>query len=239
MRWLFRLIALLLLCGWGAGSLAAQAPIPPAPTQWVTDTASFLSPAAAQRLNARLSAYEKATGRQVLVWIGENPGGSPDEFAVKAFQAWKVGRQGKDDGAVLFLFPKDKKLRIEVGYGLEGQLPDALASRIIREVIVPRLQAGDPDGAISAGTGAILKTLGGEVDGPRKGNRASRPASLGTYVVGGIMLLGFLVLFMINPSLAMGLLFGLLSGGRRGGGGRDGWSGGGGRSGGGGASGSW
>jgi uncharacterized protein len=206
----------------------------------VTDGEAFLAPATQARLNQRLGAYQRATGHQVLVWIGGTTGGEPLEtWTVRAFEGWKVGRKGLDDGLVLFVLAKDQKLRIEVGYGLEGQMPDALASRIIRETILPRLKAGDRDGAVTAGTGELLRTLGGEKDAPRNEGRA--PMGVGSYLLIGLVALAFLALLVTNPGLAVWLLFNLMSGGRGGGsgGGGGGFSGGGGRSGGGGASGSW
>jgi len=237
-----RLLLVLVLLHLWWGNLAAQAPPPPAPQQFVTDSEAFLSPAAQARLNKRLAAYQRATGHQVLVWIGGTTGVEPlENYTVRAFAAWKVGRQGLDDGLVLFLFAKDQKVRMEVGYGLEGPMPDLVASRIIREAILPRLKGGDRDGAVAAGADAVLRTLGGEVDAPQQ-RRDKPPMSTGSYVVLGLVALGFLALFITNPGLAMGLLFSLMSGGRGGGGGGgrdDGFGGGGGRSGGGGASGSW
>lgn len=208
----------------------------------MTDGEAFLSPPVQARLNQRLAAYQRATGHQVLVWIGATTGGEPLEgWTVKAFQAWKVGRQGLDDGLVLFILTKDQKVRMEVGYGLEGSMPDLRASRIIREAILPRLKTGDRDGAVTAGTDGILGTLGGEVDAPPRQPQAKAHLSLGTIILLGVLAVGFLALFATNPGLAVWLLFSILSGGRGGGrGGRDDdFSGGGGRSGGGGASGSW
>ena len=145
-----------------ASLLAAQA-VPPAPSRWVTDTANFISPAAATALDARLQAYQQETGHQLLVYIGNTTGGVPiEDFAVRAFEAWRVGRQGIDDGLVLFIMSDDRRLRIEVGYGLEGQVPDAIASRVINEVIVPRIQAGDPDGAVTAGIDAVVSVISGQ-----------------------------------------------------------------------------
>ena len=93
----------------------------------------------------------------MLVYIAPTTGDTPTEdWTVRAFAAWKVGRKGLDDGLVLFIFAQDRKVRIEVGYGLEGVVPDAIASRIINEVIVPRIQAGDLDGAVRAGVQALL-----------------------------------------------------------------------------------
>jgi uncharacterized protein len=236
-----------------AWPVRAAAPVaPPAPAHFVTDQAQFLSPATAQALDRRLSDYQRGTGHQVLLWIGHTTNGEPIEtWAVRTFAAWRVGRQGIDDGVVLFVMADDRKLRIEVGYGLEERLPDIRAARIIREQITPRLKAGDRDGAAQAGVGAILQALGG--DGQPAAERTPDQApqahlGLGELIVLGIvglLLLGFIV---THPGLALLLLTNLGSGGRRSGsgwggggfgGGGGGFSGGGGRSGGGGASGSW
>jgi len=233
------LLLLVLLLGWRWGALAAGPDLPPPPRQWVTDGAGFLSAPARERLEARLSRYQQATGHQVLVWIGGSIGGAPlEDWSARTFAAWKIGRAGLDDGLALFILAGDRKLRIEVGYGLEERLPDALAARIIRETIAPRLRAGDRDGAVAAGVDQILRPLGGEQADHRSARAAARPG-LGTWLLIGLLGGGFLLIFAANPGLALGILAGLLSGGRRGGGGDGGWSGGGGRSGGGGASGSW
>lgn len=232
------------LAWWGALGLGAGTPLPPPPGRWVTDGPALLSPATRQDLDRRLAAYEKDTGHQVLVWIGGSTGEIPlEDWAVRTFEAWKVGRKGIDDGLVLFILAQDHRLRIEVGYGLEGRMPDALASRIIRETLAPRLGRGDWDGAVSEGVDRILDTLGG---GARPPVRRSAPVPVVQLVFFAILGVGFLFLLATHPSLAIGLLFSLMSGGRGGGrggggwsGGGGGWSGGGGRSGGGGASGSW
>ena len=235
-----------LLAGlWGGVFLAAQAAPPPAPQRWVTDAPGLLSQAAREGLDRRLEAYQKSTGHQVLVWIGTSTGGEVlEDWTVRAFAAWKVGRAGLDDGLVLFVFTGDRKLRIEVGYGLEGQVPDAVASRIIRETIVPRLKGGDADGALTAGVDRILKVVGGDAQAgqPQDQGGSMPPLGLGAKILIAIVGLGLLVLVVSHPGLAIWLLFSLFNGGRGGGfggGGGGGWSGGGGRSGGGGASGSW
>src|SRR5690349_18406282 len=123
------LIATLLIVS-AVSLYAAETPLPPTPTQWVTDTAGFLSPSTAADLNGRLQSYEQQTGHQVLVYIGTTTGDAPiEDWAVRAFEKWKVGRKGIDDGLVLFIMSQDRRLRIEVGYGLEGQVPDAVAGR--------------------------------------------------------------------------------------------------------------
>jgi uncharacterized protein len=230
---------------------AGETPIPPVPTRWVTDTAGFLSPEAARSLDARLEAYERSTGHQVLTYIGKTTGGVPiEDWAVRAFEAWRVGRRGIDDGLVLFIMSDDRKVRIEVGYGLEPQVTDAIASRVIRDIIVPRIQAGDHDAAVNAGMDAIVQVIGGQglpdvpVAAPSAPIGETKPFSIGQLIVIGIIAVLFLILLVTHPSLALFLLVNILSGGQRrgsgsGGGWGGGFTGGGGRSGGGGASGSW
>lgn len=220
---------------------AAETPIPPAPTRWVTDTASFMSPEALRSLDSSLEVYERSTGHQLIVWIGPTTGDAPiEDWAVRTFQSWKIGRKGLDDGIALFIMAADRKLRIEVGYGLEGQVPDAIASRVINDVIVPRIQAGDRDGAVIAGTDALMRIIGGESLPPQESTRQPRPLTLAQLIVYGIIGILVLLFLVTNPTLAIYILASILSGGgdnrRRGGGS---FGGGGGRSGGGGASGSW
>lgn len=231
---------------WSGLFLGAQAVPPPPPTRWVTDGSNILSPATRENLDQRLKAYEGSTGHQVLVWIGGTTNGDPlEDWTVRAFAAWKVGRKGLDDGLVLFIFSGDQKVRIEVGYGLEGQVPDILASRIIQETILPRLKSGDADRALNEGVDRILKVIGGDASARESldhGRRGGEPIGRGEWIVIILLGLAFLVLAITHPSFAIWLLFSLLSGGRSGGGGGGGgggWSGGGGSSGGGGASGSW
>lgn len=243
MRTSRRLFALVLLV-LGVLAHAAETPIPPPPTRWVTDTANFMSPAAVRSLDERLAAYQRGTGHQVIVYIAPTTGDAPiEDWAVRAFEQWKVGQKGLDDGLVLFIMSQDKKLRIEVGYGLEGVVPDAIASRVINEVIVPRIQQGDRDGAVNAGIEALTGVIGGDASAApqERPRRQSKPLTLGQMIFYGIIGVLVLILFITNPSLAFFLLASILSGGGRGGGGLGGggFRGGGGRSGGGGASGSW
>lgn len=235
-------------------ALAVGTPIPPAPARWCTDGAGFLSPSARASVDAQLEAYERQTGRQVIVYVGVTTGGIPiEEWAVRAFESWGVGKKGKDDGAALFIFAQDQALRIEVGYGLEGDVPDAVANRIIQEVMLPKIQAGDHDGAVRAGVAAVLRAASGEPwegtgaaatavrdQGPTV-TRTGTPMKTWHVVVMVIVGIAFLILLITHPSFALWLLFQILSAavGGGGGGGGGGFSGGGGRSGGGGASGRW
>src|SRR5437016_10992663 len=132
-----------------------------------------MSGQAAQFLDSRLEAYERSTGHQLIVFIGMTTGNAPiDDWAVRAFETWKVGRKGIDDGLVLFIMSADRRLRFEVGYGLEGQVPDAIASRVINDVIVPRIQSGDRDAAVIAGMDAVMTVIGGGTLPARRDGRA-------------------------------------------------------------------
>jgi uncharacterized protein len=242
------LIIALLLTSLGLRAEIGTAGLPPPPKRWVNDDAGLLSPAARSALDSRLEAYQRTTGHQLVAWIGNTIGGAPlDEFATRAFESWKIGRQGKDDGILLIVLKDDRKIAIEVGYGLEDRVPDALASRIIREQMTPRLQAGDADGALTAGVDSLLSAVEGKpfdstappsVESPPR--KAPGLGQIVFFVIAGIL---FLVLLVTHPQLALALLFtiGRGGGGGFGGGGfaGGGFSGGGGRSGGGGARGSW
>ncbi len=222
--------------------LAAAAPSPPAPTRWVEDDAGFLSPSAHRALDARLEAYERATGHQVVVWIGKTiEGAALDEWAVRTFAAWKVGRKGFDDGIAIFVLADDRKIDIEVGYGLEDKVPDAVASRIIREVMTPLLRAGDRDRAVTDGVEAVLASIEGKpwTGAPATAPPEARAPSLVTWIVGGLALLAFLIFAVTHPRMAMFMLWTIVASGRRNGHGGGGFGGGGGRSGGGGARGGW
>ena len=140
--------------------LAADIATPPTPNHYVTDESGALSSAARTSLENELHAYETATGHQVIVWIGKTTGDVPLEtWTTQTADRWKIGRHGNDDGAVLFLFMDDHKVRIEVGYGLESKLTDAQAHQIIVDDVVPRMRSGDTDGAVSSGVAAMLTTI--------------------------------------------------------------------------------
>jgi uncharacterized protein len=248
-----RLAALALVGALAAGAAparAAEAPIPPPPARWVTDTAGMMSPAARDALDQRLAAYQRQTGHQVLVWIGETTGDTPlDEFAVRTFQRWKLGRAEIDDGLLVLVLRADRKIAIEVGYGLEERVPDARAGRIIRDVMAPGLRAGDADAAITGGVDALLAAIEGKPFTPPAGAQQPEPQPpprVGgpRLIVYGLLAVVLLVLMITHPSLALYFLASIFSGGRGGwgggGGGGGGFGGGGGgSSGGGGARGGW
>ena len=234
----------------------AEATIPPSPTAWVTDNAGLLTSATRDSLNTELKQYEQTTGHHVLVWIGETTGAAPlEDWTIRAFTAWKVGRKGFDDGLVLFIFTRDHKIRIEVGYGLESVVTDAVASRIEREYIVPKMRAGDGDGAVTAGVNAILATIGGQPlpqteqpSGKAARNNGFFWGLFDIFIVFFVLMVVFLarrspagagwLAYTIGSGLG-GYSGGGWSGGDSGGDSGGGYSGGGGMGGGGGASASW
>src|SRR5690606_728586 len=157
------LLALGLLAGAPAGAQPAPPAAVPALQARVTDTTGTLDAARRQALEQRLAALEQRKGAQVAVLMV--PTTAPDtieQYATRVFDQWKLGRKNTDDGVLLVVAKDDRALRIEVGYGLEGAIPDAMAGRIIREQIVPHLQAGDFGGGIEAGVAAIEKLIDGE-----------------------------------------------------------------------------
>ena len=146
--------------------VAAQ-PVPPL-TGRVVDTADMLSPATEAAVTARLAAFEDSTSTQIVVLtVPTLGGGDLEAFATEVFRTWGIGQAGRDNGALLLIARDDRTLRIETGYGLEGDLTDARAATIIRETMVPRLRDGDPDAAVSAGVDAMLASVSGlEIEAP-------------------------------------------------------------------------
>jgi uncharacterized protein len=141
-------------------ALSSDFQVPPTPNHYVTDGPGALSEATRTALEDELRSYEAKTGHQVIVYIGKTTDGVPLEtWTAQTAHTWKIGRHGHDDGVVLFVFMDDHKVRIEVGYGLEGTLTDADAKRIIDEQIVPAMHDGDTDRAVAGGVRVILTTI--------------------------------------------------------------------------------
>lgn len=163
---------LLLLATFGAW---AQLAIPPVAR--VTDQTGTLSPAQLQTLEQRLAAFEQAKGSQIAVLMV--PSTAPEaieQYALRVAETWKLGRQGVDDGALLLVALTDRAVRIEVGYGLEGAMPDAIAKRIIEEIILPRFREGDVGGGVAAGVDQMIAVVDGEPL-PEPATRAREGAS--------------------------------------------------------------
>src|SRR5271170_4400935 len=138
--------------------------IPPAPSQYFNDYAQVVSPATAADLNGQLEQFERDTSSQILVVVYPRmeSDSSIEDYTVRVAQSWGVGQKGRNNGAVLFVFVQDHKMYIQVGDGLEGALPDALAKQIIENEIKPHFRDGDFDGGLRAGVVAILAATKGE-----------------------------------------------------------------------------
>ena len=146
----------------GAALASANVAVPPLSAR-VIDLTGTLSGGAVTRIEAKLAALEARKGSQIAVLIV--PTTQPDEieqFSIRVEDAWKLGRKGVDDGAYLIVAKNDHRVRIEVGYGLEGALPDAVASRVVAETIAPHFKSGDYDGGVEAGVDQMLAVINGE-----------------------------------------------------------------------------
>ena len=245
-----------------AGTAHAQT-FPPL-TGRVVDAGHILPADVTARLDQKLAALETQSRRQLVVaTIPDLQGYDIEDYGYRLGRAWGLGDKQRNDGAILIVAPKDHKVRVEVGYGLEGILTDGLSSLIIQNTILPRFKAGDMPGGVEAGADALIKQLTLPDDQARQiaATPAPAPAPDHSSQLGPALLwLGFIFLFFILPMLLRsrsggqaygsgglgpvmlwGAMNALGSGRSEGGGGfgGGGFSGGGGSFGGGGASGSW
>lgn len=202
------LLLALMLCG----TVQADVAVPPL-HQRVTDLTATLDAAQIQQLDARLAAFESGKGAQIAVLM--LPTTQPEaieQFGIRVVEAWKLGRKGVDDGVLLLVAKDDRKLRIEVGYGLEGALNDATAKRIVSEIITPYFKRGEFYAGIDAGVAAIIKVVEGEaLPAPVQGSTAHSSGnmdSLQTLFAAGlfIFMLGNIVLRQFFGRLPSGLL---------------------------------
>jgi uncharacterized protein len=146
----------------------------------VSDQAGIMSPGAIRQVSTLLAEHERKTGDQIAVLtLPSLEGESLEDFSVRVAQTWKLGQKGKDNGILLLVAPQEHKMRIEVGYGLEASLPDALAGRIIRDEIAPAFRHQDYDGGIRAGVEAILGALEGSYTPKVESRNASRSSGNG------------------------------------------------------------
>jgi len=196
----FILLALLLS---GAVWLRAADVIPPPPTRYFNDYALTVKPETADALNRQLEDFEKQTGTQLLVAIFPKLQTETDlaDYTHRMFAVWRPGQEGKNNGAVLFVFVQDHKMRIETGRGLEGALPDARCRQIIGDVIAPKFRAGDYDGGLQEGVAAMIAAVQGE-DYKGTGRTAYQQQhpggqrSTGGGIPAGFLVLIFLAIFL-------------------------------------------
>jgi uncharacterized protein len=249
----------LFLCALVAAPFLHALDVPPPPTQWFTDRAGIVSPTEAHLLNRKLADFEQQSGAQFIIYTFRSlEGEAIEDFTIRCVERWKVGQKKYDNGLVLFVFFEDRKVRVEVGYGLEGSVTDAFSSRVIRQHITPAFQRQQYAEGLNAAADAIITKIrtGEEPVAPverRRGREGGRD-------IGIIPLIFILIVifFVVAPMVARGggcggcllpLLFSgggvTFGGGGRGGGfgggfgGGGGFSGGGGGFGGGGATGGW
>lgn len=255
----FWLSALLLLLQLAAPAFAD--PVFPKLTGRVTDAAGVLPADVVARLEGKLKTLEDTTGTQLVVATVPDLGGYEiEDYGYQLGRAWGIGQKGSNNGAILLIAPAQRKLRIEVGYGLEGTLTDAVASRIIRRTIVPAFKAGDLPGGVEAGTDQLIALLQLPPEAQAAAAEklaSSRADSEDSPGWGALVWLIIIVVFIIvasrrgprgrhsGPVIIWGPDLGGSWSGRGssgwggGGGGFGGFSGGGGSFGGGGASGDW
>ncbi|MBI5921970.1 MAG: TPM domain-containing protein [Betaproteobacteria bacterium] len=196
------------ICGAAEPELAAV----PALTGHVVDTAGLLQAAQAEALSKRLRQFELQHGSQIVVLIVPTvQPESIEQYSMRVFDAWKIGRKQANDGVLLLVAVRDRKLRIDTGYGLEGAIPDAFAKRIVADIIAPRFKAGDPYAGLEAGIEQILKLVEGE--------QLPASAPSGKKVQGGdgqfgeLLVLGIVAATIVGGvlSLALGRFFGSLA----------------------------
>jgi len=246
-------------------SLAVAEPAPevqvPENQGWVTDLADLLPAAEEQQLELLMESYKQGSGHEIaLLTVPDLGGETVERFALEVARAWGIGGAETSNGALLVVAKAERKLRIEVGRGLEGDLPDAICGRILRDVITPAFQRGDMAGGIQRGIAAMHAAIGGDY-GPLQRSTGGRRRDGG---LGGLILVAIVVFVVLAgrrrrvgggaASVWPWILLSTLNAGRRGhggggfggrgggfgggGGGFSGFGGGGGFSGGG-ASGGW
>jgi uncharacterized protein len=213
-RWLTAALALGCLCGVAHADVAV-----PELHSRVTDLTSTLSAAQSSALEQKLASFEQAKGSQIAVLIV--PKTQPEEieqYGIRVAEQWKIGRKGIDDGAILIVAKDDHRLRIEVGYGLEGALNDATAKRIISETITPRFKSGDYAGGIDAGVDQMISVINGEPLPPPKASpldgSGALPATPGWAILAvvGLIIIGKIVKSAIGGVSGAALTFASVSG---------------------------
>ena len=239
------------------GRLFGAEVMPPTPRDHFNDYAGMVSPAVRTRLNEALVQFERNTSNQIVVAIYPTmqSDSSIEDYTVRVAQAWGVGQKDRKNGAVLFVFQQDRTIFLQVGYGLEGVLPDARAKQIIENEITPRFRNGDFEGGITAGVEAVLASIRGEYTGTGRTVKETQGSGQGGGISGWVMV-GVFILVVLRSAFGSRRNTLYSRGGRRGmwmpppgrggwgggsGGGRSGgsFSGGGGSFGGGGAGGRW
>jgi uncharacterized protein len=245
---ILRPLALAVMLG---ASLRAAETLPARPAHYFNDDAGIVSPAVAAQLEQQLAQFERDTSNQIVVAIYPHleSDSSIEDYTVRVAQAWGVGQKGRNNGAVLFVFLQERQMFIQVGYGLEGALPDGLCHLIVENELKSRFRQGDYAGGLQAGIAAMIAATRGEYHGSGgtnaegQANRLGWPVAFAFFLI--ITAVGYVNRYRRSavyqssgrrPGFARGPTLWL---GGFGGGGGGGFSAGGGSFGGGGAGGGW
>lgn len=188
----------------------------PSPQGYVSDFAGLLSPAARARLEAELAQLHKDTGSELAVVTVANLGGTTiEDYAARLFEAWGIGQKDQDNGVLLIMALAERKVRIEVGYGLEGVITDGRAGRILDEKVIPSFKSGDYEAGLVQGAAAIESYIrGGTTPGPLEDNPLRR---LFSDYTGLLVFLGFITIYLIgfmarSKSIWLGAVWGVIVG---------------------------
>ena len=179
--------------------LNAAEVIPPKPDRYFNDYAGIVSQSAASRFNEQLAQFERETSNQVVVAVFRKMQSDSDiaDYTQRIAESWKVGQADKRNGAVLFAFVDDRKMFIQVGYGLEGALPDVTAFDITERRIKPQFRAGNYEGGLAVGIDSIMKAIRGEYQGTGKTVLESQRRGQNKGNVPCVVLFFFFILFLI------------------------------------------
>jgi uncharacterized protein len=196
------------------------------------DQAGLLSPALRRRVDAQLLAYEQKTGHQLILLTLPSLEGDPlEDFTIHVMESWKLGNKDRDDGLLLFVAVAERKIRIEVGQGLEGDVTDAVSSRIINEIMQPAFRRGDMEGGIVQGLKALMTATGApDIPLPATPGARTQRRDVGFPPLGFIVVMIVLALLGSGRGRRGGWGWGaapMMFGGRRGGFGGGGFGGGG------------
>jgi len=199
-----RLLPLILMLLAGAASAQDLQPVPALEAR-VTDRTGTLTAGQQAELEQKLAAFEQRKGSQVaLLIVPTTQPEAIEQYSIRVVDAWKLGRKGVDDGVLLLVALQDRALKIEVGYGLEGVLPDAIASRIINDTIKPLFRQGDIYGGVTAGLQQIMQVVDGEPLPPpdRSWKRpADRLSGLVPVLIFGALIIGTFLRALLGRTL--------------------------------------
>ena len=175
----------------------------------INDYAAILSPAVSQELERRLSDFERSDSTQIVVLtLPTLAGDNLEEFSIKVAESWKIGQKGVDNGVILLIAMQEKKVRIEVGRGLEGKLTDLVSGRIIRSEIAPAFKRGDYEGGVTAGVSALVSVARGEYKASPRDLRQGRKSAHPVYTL--VIFAGLAAVFLGAISRFLGGLAGAI-----------------------------